>query len=426
MNILITGGAGFVGSHVTDALKHVGHNVCVLDNLEPQVHGTLRDQGKWPAYINPRARYLEGDIRRRSSLRFALEQAEPQVVIHLAAKVGVGQAETSPAAYFDSNVTGTAVLLEELTSWNRERADESKPQVGRLIAASSMSCYGEGMYVCPTHGAVRPDPRDPGELSVGNFHPICGLQGCRQRPMPTFIPEWSSLRPAGYYAQSKRDTEEMVLHWGRVNQVPTAAVRLFNIYGPRQSLNNPYTGVIAIFMSALKEGRIPIIYEDGYQARDFVHVSDVAAAFVRLVGSMYPRQARKQWVRPESNGVFNVGTGEATSVLEIAEFLAEQFEVPFEPDEAVTGQVRAGDIRCCYADRSRMLSLGWEPKVSLQDGLSELVEWAKGETSTDRQEAAHGELLEAGLLLQAAKPPEAPKLEAIEGGEAVVPSEGTA
>lgn len=313
MNILVTGGCGFIGSHVVDRLVDE-HNVTVLDNLETQVHQSGL------GYRNKKAVYLKMDVCRPLQVRHALEDHRPDVVIHLAAQVGVGQSMYSPTRYALTNCVGTAVLLEEL----------AKKPIKRLIVASSMSCYGEGM--------TDEDGR------------------------PIGTPEYKPFKCESIYAVTKRDQEEMCLSFGKAYKVPTLALRLFNTYGSRQSLSNPYTGVAAIFASRLLNDQPPFIYEDGLQMRDFVHVSDVADAFKLAVES------------DVANAAINIGSGDPHSIFEIYNTLANLLGKDIAPTFVPEG--RAGDVRHCFADISKARKfLGYDPKVRFLEGAEELVSW---------------------------------------------------
>ncbi len=367
MKILVTGGAGFIGSHLVDALVSKGHSVRVLDMLEPQVHGQSK-----PTYLNAKADYLWGDVRDRNSLRPALAGIE--VVFHEAAQVGVGQSMYEIEKYVAHNCGGTAVLLETIVS--------DKLPIRKLVVASSMSIYGEGQYRCPSCGPVFPPLREEAQLAANDWEmhcPKCNKQAAAQ---PT--PEEKPLFPTSVYAVSKRDQEELCLSVGRSYRIPTVALRYFNVYGPRQSLSNPYTGVCAIFSSRIKNKKPPIVYEDGAQSRDFVHVRDIVQANVLAM---------------ETNGAdygsFNVGTGVATSIARIGEVLAELYGIPVKPE--LTRKFRAGDIRHCVADISRIQKLGYAPSMKLAEGLRELVNWGKDISAEDRVEQAARELEARGL-----------------------------
>ena len=370
MKILVTGGAGFVGSHLVDGLLGQGHEVRVLDNLDPQVHGP---EPKRPDHLAPEAELQIGDVRDRAAVGRALEGVE--AVFHQAAAVGVGQSMYEIEHYVSVNSLGAAVLLEEILA-RRDR-------IQKMVVASSMSIYGEGAYRDPAsgqvvHPALRPEP----QLAAREFD-FAGSGGDPLEPLPT--PEEKPLLPTSVYAVTKRDHEELFLAVGAGYGIPTTALRYFNIYGPRQSLNNPYTGVIAIFSSRLLNRHRPLIFEDGEQSRDFVHVSDIVRANLLALTSA------------DSDGrVYNVGTGRRTSILEVAETLATQLDFPDPPE--IAGRFRAGDIRHCYADVSRAgKELGFVPQVALADGMRDLLGWLRTQRADDRVEEAARELARRGL-----------------------------
>ncbi len=371
-NILVTGGAGFIGSHTVDALLAAGYRVRVFDNLEPQVHGAI-DQP--PAYLSREAEFIRGDVRDREALGRALRGMD--AVIHLAAMVGVGQSQYQIHRYIDVNVGGTAVLLDLLVN--------DKTGVQKLLVASSMSIYGEGLYRRPSDGALRtPRLRPDEQLERHDFEMRDPETGEVLEPVPT--PESKPLFCSSVYAQAKKDQEEYCLIAGQAYKIPVVAGRFFNVYGPRQSLNNPYTGAAAIFSARIKNGNPPLIYEDGEQRRDFICVRDLARALLFLLED--PR-ADYQAV--------NIGTGRPASILTLARTLAKLYgREDLEPQ--IVHKFRSGDIRHCYGDVSRIAALGFQASISLEEGLRELVEWADREEAVDQVEKAHKELVEKGLI----------------------------
>jgi dTDP-L-rhamnose 4-epimerase len=370
VKVLVTGGAGFIGSHVVDALLAKGDDVRVLDSLDSQVHDGL------PAYLNTDAEFVEGDVRDRDAVRAALNGVER--VTHLAAAVGVGQSMYEIERYMSINAIGAAVVLEE--------ALRVRDVVGKLVVASSMSIYGEGLYRCRSEGIdVSPAPRPEAQLRAREWEPRCPECGAELSPLPT--PESTPITPESIYAIGKRDHEEMFLVSGRAYGIPATALRFFNVYGPRQSLSNPYTGVAAIFSSRLLSGRGPVIFEDGRQSRDFVHVSDIAAA---VVSALEPGTADGQ--------VLNVGTGRSTTIFDVGGVLSRELGVDFEPE--IRNEYRAGDIRHCFADISRAReSLGYTPAISFEEGMRELVGWLSGMSADDRVDEATAALEERGLTI---------------------------
>jgi dTDP-L-rhamnose 4-epimerase len=367
--VLITGGAGFIGSHLADELLRAGDEVRVLDSLVEQVHeGAAR-----PAYLHPDVELQVGDVRDRAAVDRALDGVD--AVVHLAARVGVGQSMYEIAEYCAANTAATGVLLEALL-------DRS---IGKLVVASSMSVYGEGSYVTDDGTPVIAEERTRAQLESRQWDPR-GPNGEELTPVPT--PETKPPANTSVYALTKYDQERLCLVFGAAYNVPAVALRLFNVYGPRQALSNPYTGVLAIFASRFLNDNPPLVYEDGRQRRDFVSVYDVARAF-RL--ALDDDRA--------SGRVVNVGSGESVSVFEIAAALARVLgKERVEPE--VTGKARAGDIRHCFADISLARELlGMEPQVRLEDGLRELAEWLAGQVATDRVDAASDELAARGLTL---------------------------
>jgi len=355
--VLITGGAGFVGSHLADALAAAGHQVTLFDNLEPQVHGQAAQR---PAYLDPAHRLVQGDICDLDALRPLVREAD--VVFHLAAMVGVGQSMYQMRRYTTVNALGMATLLETLVA---ERGQRRLRRLRKLVVASSMSIYGEGAYRCAQCGPVAPRLRPADQLAAGDWELHCPTCGAHVEPLPT--DEGKPLFPTSIYAINKRDHEEMALAFGYAYEVPAVALRFFNIYGSRQALNNPYTGVAAIFSGRMLGGQPPLIYEDGRQLRDFVHVSDIVQACTLAMSS------------PAADyGVFNVGTGRPISVLEVTDILAR--ELGWQGGVEVTGKFRAGDVRHCFADIGRAQRLlGYTPRRTFEDGVHELVTWVAGQ-----------------------------------------------
>lgn len=369
MKILVTGGMGFVGSHLIDALIKEGHDVTSFDNLEYQVH-----QGKKPEYINREARYVIGDVRNKNELKKAVENAE--VVFHQAAMVGVGQSMYEISKYIQSNSYGTANLLEILAN--------EKHKARKLIVASSMSIYGEGAYKCRSCGEFYPDVRGANAIKQKDWETYCPVCNKASKAIPT--DENKPLFPTSIYAYSKKEQEDLCLLIGKTYSIPTVALRYFNIYGPRQSLSNPYTGVCAIFSSMIKNNHAPIVYEDGLQSRDFINVKDIVGANIFVMHN--PKADYR---------VFNVGTGKATTILDIAKLLCRLYKKDLTPK--VVNSYRKGDIRHCYADISRIEKLGFRPKVDFEKGMKELIEWARCVEAKDKVELADAKLIKKGLRI---------------------------
>lgn len=371
--VLVTGGAGFIGSHLVDALLARGYEVRVLDNLTPQVHG---ESGERPAYLNQEAELVAGDIRDRDLLRSALQGV--QYVSHQASAVGVGQSMYQIVHYSSVNVLGTATLLDVLAN--------ERHAVERLVVASSMSIYGEGAYSCPIHGAQDVALRPLEQMQQHDWEMHCPACGQVLDALPTA--EAKPLRPTSVYAIGKRDQEEMCLTVGRAYNIPTIALRYFNTYGQRQALSNPYTGAVAIFSACLLDGRQPIVYEDGLQSRDFTHVSDIVQANVRAIESTSVEY-----------GTYNVGTGVRTSLLSMLQTLCSVMGRDFQAD--IQHKFRQGDIRHCFADISAARDgLGFEPTMTLESGLRDLLPWLERSRQAEagrRIEEAQRELIERGL-----------------------------
>jgi dTDP-L-rhamnose 4-epimerase len=382
--ILVTGGAGFIGSFLVDALISAGNYVRVLDNLEPQVHGGLRESGKKPDYLNPEADFILGDIRDKDVVSRALEGIG--VVFHEAALVGVGQSMYDIDRYTSVNAFGTAVLLNAIINM--------KQRPRKMIVASSMSIYGEGAYNCSIHHEVFPKLRENAQFLEKDWDMHCPKPGCTEHLTPWPTNEEKPLYPTSIYAINKRDHEEMFLAVGRAYNIPVVALRYFNTYGPRQALSNPYTGVAAIFSSRLLNGNSLVLFEDGKQLRDFVHVQDVVQANLLVMD------------KSEANyRIFNVGTGRSISILQIANILMGHFNNLYKdrnrvnsPSINITQEFRSGDIRHCYSDISSLRSLGYKPRILFEDGIIDLVNWIIKQTPSDNFDQAKRELTLRGLV----------------------------
>jgi dTDP-L-rhamnose 4-epimerase len=366
--VLVTGGAGFIGSHVTDLLLSSGYSVRLLDNLSQQVH----PDGLRPTYLTPEVELIVGDVRDKDVLERALRGID--AVVHLAAAVGVGQSMYEISSYTDTNDVGTAVLLEAL----------ARRPVERLVCASSMSIYGEGSARRRDGDVVAPAERPIAQLRRGAWE-LEDDDGSVLTPVATSESKQPTL--SSVYALNKYVQERLCLIAGKAYGIPTVALRFFNVYGPRQALSNPYTGVLAIFASRLLNDRPPLVFEDGLQRRDFVHVSDVANACLLAMTS---RRADGQ--------VFNIGSGESRTILSIAEDLARLMGRPHISPH-VTGKYRAGDVRHCFADiRKAKNELGFERQVDFRTGIDELTDWLAGQVTVDSVEHATAELERRGLV----------------------------
>lgn len=374
-HILVTGGAGFIGSFLIDELIQRGHRVRAFDNLTPQVHAN----GRLPSYLNPKAEYLWGDMRNHEELTRAAQDID--VIFHEAAAVGVGQSQYDIKRYVEVNTGGTANLLDLLVN--------TKHHIKKLIVAASMSSYGEGASVCPRCGEVNPAARSETQLKHGEWELSCPY--CQTIVQPIATRETKKRECTSIYAVTKNNQEEMAMIIGRAYGIPTVALRYFNTYGPRQSLSNPYTGVAAIFISRIKNNQRPVIYEDGRQTRDFISVHDIVDANLM---AMEKEEANYQ--------IYNVGTGKPLPIWEVASGLISLAGKELEPD--ITGQYRKGDIRHCFADISKIQKeLGFQPKVSFSQGMEELMEWSISMTAEDRVHRATDELRKKGLLIQPAE-----------------------
>jgi dTDP-L-rhamnose 4-epimerase len=366
--ILVTGGAGFVGSHLVDALLREGHEVRVFDNLSPQVH-----PNGLPTYLSTDIEFVQGDMRDLEAVRGALINID--VVFHKAAAVGVGQSMYEIAHYMGANTQGTANLLQAIL--------DSKRDLEKLIVASSMSIYGEGKSRCAEHGDVAPAPRPIEQLKAKRWEATCPI--CNAEVEPVATDETKPLQCTSIYALSKKDQEEMCLLFGRTYGTPVVALRYFNIYGTRQALSNPYTGVAAIFASRLMNRRAPLIFENGEQQRDFVSVRDIVSANLLALA------------RDDANGqAINIGSGSPISIARVAETLADSLGAQVGAE--ITGRYRAGDIRHCFADigLARRV-LGYVPQHQFADGIGELVEWLRLQSAEDRVADATQQLASFGL-----------------------------
>jgi dTDP-L-rhamnose 4-epimerase len=371
MKVLVTGGAGFIGSHLADRLLADDHEVRVLDVLDPQVHPSGP-----PSYLAREVDLRVGDVRNHEAVGAALDGVE--AVVHFAAAVGVGQSMYDIARYTEINALGCAVVLEEIV--------KRRDSIGSVLVASSMSIYGEGQCRNPITGerGIAPGLRPESQLAARDWE-VHAEDGTVLNPEPTA--EAKVLKPTSIYAIGKRDHEEMTLAISAAYGIPAVAMRFFNVYGDRQALSNPYTGVAAIFAGRLLNGRAPVIFEDGHQTRDFIDVRDVARACVLALNNVGGR----------ANGEpINVGTGRAVSVGEVAEAIARGLGLDIEPE--VVGRYRAGDIRHCYADTKKATELlGFKAEIGFEQGMTDLLEWLEGQQATDQVDDALAALSKRGL-----------------------------
>ena len=370
MNVLITGGAGFIGSHLADALLEAGHHVILFDNLHPQVH----PGGSPPPYLPSEADLIVGDVRDRDLLCETVQRAD--AIYHLAALTGVGQSMYQVADYVDVNVRGTAVLLDIL-------ANESH-HVRRLILGSSRAVYGEGAYECQACGPVSVAGRDLALLEAGIWDPLCPHCGAGLQPRAT-SEDWPAS-PNSVYAATKLAQEHLVRSIGTAYGLEVVVLRYFNVYGPRQALSNPYTGILSIFLTQLQDGKTIEVYEDGQESRDFVHVSDVVQANVLALE------------RPAASGeIINVGSGAVATVLDVVQVLTDLMGKP--GAYRISGRYRVGDIRHCRADIGKVRRLlDYQPRVPFKEGIADFIAWAMEQKAHNRTNLAERELLARHLL----------------------------
>jgi dTDP-L-rhamnose 4-epimerase len=363
MKVLITGGAGFIGSHTTDLLIDNGYKVTILDNLEPQIH-----QSQIPNYLNSNVEFLQGDITDINFLEKALKDID--VVIHLAALVGIAQSMYQPSRYLSVNTVGTANLYELLL-----KRPDIKKNIKKIIILGSKTIYGEGTYECKNCGIIYPPLRSKEQLEKKDWEVHC--PNCNEYAKPVGIKEDKPPNILSVYALSKYDTEKLAMNFSFALDIPTFIFRGFSIYGPRQSLNNPYSGVIAIFSNRIKNKKPPIIFEDGRELRDYIYIEDVA----RLI---------ELSLKNDNYGIYNVGTGVPTSVLEIANQLTNIFDSDVECK--ITQEFRVGDNRHDFADISKIeKELKFKPKWKLRQGLEKFVEWSDTQKTIDLFEKAEAE-----------------------------------
>ena len=371
MNILISGGAGFIGNHLVTSLIDRGYAVTILDNLSSQVHADARGIDK---ALEGKVKFIKGDVRNRDDWLKALCQQD--MVVHLAAETGTGQSMYEIQRYIDVNVAGTAVLLDLLAN--------TEHTIKKIVVASSRSLYGEGKYQCVDHGLIYPNARDDKDMCQGDFSVKCPCCGEVAECLPT--DEESKLHPSSVYGITKHNQEQMFLTVGKSLGIPAVAFRYQNVYGPGQSLSNPYTGILSIFSTRIKNGNELVIFEDGLESRDFVYIDDVVAATILGI--------EKSEADYE---VFNVGSGERTNVLTVAKSLIKAYsaEVPVR----ISGSYRLGDIRDNYADLTKIKRmLGFSPKVRFTDGIQKFAAWvSQQEVQIDNYEKSIQEMKTKGL-----------------------------
>lgn len=370
-HILITGGAGFIGSHLADTLIAKGYRVRIFDNLLPVVHGMGCEK---PAYLNPLAEFVKGDIREFAQVEEALEGID--AVYHLAALTGVGQSMYEIKDYVDVNISGTSNLLQAVVKNNKT--------IKKIILASSRAVYGEGAYTCDLCGATFPQARTYEQLNQGKWDISCTTCNKSLRPIPTS--EEKSLNPVSIYGITKKVQEELFRCAGQAYHIPFVILRYFNVYGERQSLSNPYTGIIPLFITAVVNGLPPQVYEDGQESRDFVHVKDVVET------NLFALNDKKL-----EGMILNVGTQHWLTIFDVAKSIIDKLCSPLRPK--IVGIARVGDIRHCIADISKIHSIsGYRPSVSFDIGISELIQWILQQKPDTKYKDPSVELGQKGLL----------------------------
>ncbi len=370
-NILITGGAGFIGSNLALKLIEKGYNITVLDNLSPQIHGENS-----PLYnsIRGKVRFIKGSVLNYDDWKLALQNIE--VVVHLAAETGTGQSMYKIEKYTDVNIKGTSIFLDILAN--------EKHSIKKMIIASSRSIYGEGKYRCKEDGLVYPTERLDVDMANGDFNVKCPK--CNRDVELLATDESSKIHPSSIYGITKQVQEQMFMVMGKSLNIPAVAFRYQNVYGAGQSLSNPYTGILSIFSTIIKNGNDISIFEDGKESRDFVYIDDIVDATILGIE------------KDEANyEVFNVGFGEAIDVMTVANRLVDEYES--DTNITITGNYRLGDIRANYADLTKIKNkLGFEPKVNFREGISKFVKWVNlQDVSEDKFSQSINEMKEKGL-----------------------------
>ena len=373
-NILITGGAGFIGSNLTQKLVKKGFKVTILDNLSKQIHGKNQNSTLYSS-IKDIATFIKGDVCNKSDWQKALRNQD--AVIHLAAETGTGQSMYEISRYNEVNILGTTHLLDILANENHS--------IKKMIIASSRSIYGEGKYLCKNDGVVYPNQRQDIDMANGKFNLVCFK--CNEPLQLLATDEHSKIHPSSIYGITKQHQEQMILLIGKSLNIPAVALRYQNVYGPGQSLSNPYTGILSIFSTRLLNGNDIDIYEDGQESRDFVFIDDVVSATILALEK-----------KKANNQIFNVGSGIATSVSEVANLLKSLYNSDIKI--SVSGKYRLGDIRHNYADLSKIRSeLGFSPKFDFISGITLFVNWVKTqEVMEDKYEISIQELESKGLI----------------------------
>ncbi|MDT0558065.1 NAD-dependent epimerase/dehydratase family protein [Ichthyenterobacterium sp. W332] len=374
-NILITGGSGFIGSSLSLSLIKKGYNIRVLDNLSKQIHGDNPQSSHLYNLIKNQVEFFKGDVRKRKDWIEALDNQH--IVVHLAAETGTGQSMYEIEKYTEVNIKGTSILLDILANNNHT--------IEKIVIASSRSIYGEGKYQCTEHGTVYPKERNEKDMLQGDFNVKCPYCGTNVKLLPT--DELSQIHPSSIYGLTKQVQEEMCMIAGKSLNIPVVGFRYQNVYGPGQSLSNPYTGILSIFSTRIKNNNEINIFEDGKESRDFVFIQDVVDATILGIE------------KKEANyNVYNVGSGERTSVLDVMKNLLREYNTDI--DYSISGNFRLGDIRDNYADLSKISNdLGFKPKVSFEQGIKLFCNWVSNqETQIDQYSKSFEEMRNKGLL----------------------------
>ncbi|AZO93483.1 NAD-dependent epimerase/dehydratase family protein [Halocella sp. SP3-1] len=374
MKVLISGGAGFIGSNLALKLLNKGYQVVLLDNLSKQIHGEDPNQSYTYNLIKDRCKFIKGDVTNFEDWIHAIEGID--IVVHLAAETGTGQSMYEISKYVDVNISGTAKLMEIIT--------KEKNQVKKVIVAASRAVYGEGKFQCNEHGIVYPVSREDKDMSQGDFEVKCPI--CKQNVEMLPTDEDSKLHPTSVYGHTKQSQEELCMIVGKSINLPVVAFRFQNVYGPGQSLKNPYTGILSIFSTRIKNGNDLNIFEDGLETRDFVYIDDVTDAIILGIKS---DKANFQ--------SFNVGSGEKTDVLTVANTLKEKYRSNVNIN--VSGNYRLGDIRHNLGDLTKIRNLlGYEPEVKFTEGISNFVDWVEmQDVEDDNYETSIEEMKRKGL-----------------------------
>lgn len=375
-NILITGGAGFIGSNLALKLVEMGYNVTVLDILSKQIHGDNPESSTLYIKIKDKVNFIKGDVRKREDWSKAIQ--DQQIVVHFAAETGTGQSMYEIEKYSDVNINGTAIFLDIL-------ANDKNHKVEKIVIASSRSIYGEGKYNCKIHGVVYPTERQEKDMLEKDFSVKCPI--CKSNATLLATDENSKIHPSSIYGLTKQMQEDMCMIAGKSLKIPIVAFRYQNVYGPGQSLSNPYTGILSIFSTRIKNGNDINIFEDGLESRDFVFIQDVVEATILGIEK-----------NSANYNIYNVGSGVRTSVLEVAEALVKEYNT--DTKYTITGNFRLGDIRDNYADLTKIKNdLGFEPRISFKEGIKRFCSWVSGqEIQQDEYNKSISEMRDKGLL----------------------------